>query len=70
MNIEIDGEFIKLDALLKLAGIAETGGHAKEIILDELVKLNGDLVTQRGKKIRRGDVVTVSADPEVVVKVS
>ena len=70
MDIQIEGEFIKLDALLKLAGIAETGGHAKELILDGLVKLNGSTVTQRGKKVRRGDVVTVSIDSEEVLKVS
>lgn len=57
MNIKIDTEFIKLDSLLKLAGIAQTGGMAKNIIQDGMVKVNGEVDTRRGKKIRPGDVV-------------
>lgn len=57
MKIKIDTEFIKLDSLLKYASIVQTGGEAKDLILDEQVKLNGEIITQRGKKIRHGDVV-------------
>ncbi len=57
MNIKIDTEFIKLDSLLKLAGIAQTGGMAKNIVKDGMVKVNGEVDTRRGKKIRPGDVV-------------
>ncbi|MGY3776423.1 RNA-binding S4 domain-containing protein [Helcococcus sueciensis] len=57
MKIKIDTEFIKLDSLLKYASIVQTGGEAKDLILDEQVKLNGEIITQRGKKIRPGDVV-------------
>ncbi len=55
--ITIKEEFIKLDSLLKYAGIAATGGHAKMLILDEEVKVNGEICIQRGKKIRSGDKV-------------
>lgn len=57
MKIKIDTEFIKLDSLLKYASIVQTGGEAKDLILDEQVKLNGEIIIQRGKKIRPGDVV-------------
>ena len=59
MKIKIDTEFIKLDSLLKYASIVQTGGEAKNLILDEQVKLNGEIVTQRGKKIRPGDKIEV-----------
>lgn len=58
-NVKISTEFIKLEGLLKFEGIAETGGDAKGIIQDGDVSVNGELCTQRGKKIRPGDVVTL-----------
>ena len=59
MKIKIDTEFIKLDSLLKYASIVQKVGEAKDLILDEQVKLNGEVVTQRGKKIRPGDKIEV-----------
>jgi len=56
-NIYIAGEFIKLDALLKFAGLASTGGEAKIIIQSGEVYVGGERCTMRGKKIRRGDAV-------------
>lgn len=64
MNIKIDTEFIKLDSSLKLSGIAMTGGQAKIIIQNGDVKVNGEICTQRGKKIRPGD--KVSAFSEII----
>lgn len=58
-KIEITTEFIKLDSLLKFANIVSTGGEAKNIILDELVVVNSEICTMRGKKIRKGDKITV-----------
>ncbi len=55
--IKIRDEFIRLDSLLKLAGIVGTGGQAKMIILDGQVLLNGEVCTMRTKKIREGDIV-------------
>ncbi|HZK57609.1 MAG TPA: RNA-binding S4 domain-containing protein [Clostridia bacterium] len=56
-QINIEGEYIKLDQLLKLAGMVDSGGHAKLVILSGDVKVNGQTVVQRGKKIRAGDKV-------------
>lgn len=58
-SILIHTEFIKLDSLLKFAGLAETGGEAKAMVQEGLVKVNGEVCTMRGKKIRPGDVVTL-----------
>ena len=59
INIEITTEYIKLDQLLKFSAVAESGAHAKEMILDQEVSVNGEIIVQRGKKIRKGDVVAV-----------
>lgn len=59
ITIPITTEYIKLDQLLKFSGLAEHGAMAKEMILDEIVSVNGGICTMRGKKIRGGDVVTV-----------
>ena len=56
-EVKIKTEFIKLDSFLKWAGIASLGSEAKMYILDELVKVNGEVCVQRGKKIRPGDIV-------------
>jgi len=56
-QVKIDGEYIKLDQLLKLGEVVGSGGHAKLVILNGEVKVNGQTSLQRGKKIRRGDKV-------------
>ena len=57
-TIAINTEFIKLDALLKYASLVGTGGEAKMAIAEGLVKVNGEVCTMRGKKIRPGDTVS------------
>lgn len=57
-NIKINTDFIKLDSLLKFAGAAETGSIAKMYVLDGRVKVNGEVCTARGKKIKNGDTVS------------
>lgn len=59
IEVRIDSEYIKLDQFLKLADVASTGGHAKFLILEGLVKLNGEIEIRRGKKIRPGDIIEV-----------
>ena len=54
-TITITTEFIKLQDLLKFANLVSTGGEAKQLILDEQVKVNGEVCTMRGKKLRPGD---------------
>lgn len=56
---KITTEFIKLDSLLKYEGLVETGGEAKLVIQGGGVKVNGEVCTMRGKKIRPGDVVAI-----------
>ncbi len=58
-EIRIETDFIKLDQFLKLCGVAQTGGQAKMMIADGLVKVNGEVSLQRGKKIRKDDKVVV-----------
>ena len=53
----IDTDFIKLDSFLKMCDAVQTGGHAKIVIQDEEVRVNGEICTQHGKKLRRGDSV-------------
>ena len=53
----ITTEFIRLQDLLKLANLVETGGEAKERIQDGEAMVNGEICTQRGKKLRPGDTV-------------
>ncbi len=57
-KISIETEYIKLDSLLKLSGLCETGGEAKIVINEGLVSVNGEVCPMRGKKIRPGDRVS------------
>ena len=57
-TITIQGDFIKLDALMKFASLVASGGEAKMAIADGLVSVNGEVCTRRGKKIRPGDRVS------------
>lgn len=56
-QIQIDSDFIRLDALLKLVNAVMTGGHAKIVIQEGDVKVNGETCTARGKKIHSGEKV-------------
>ena len=58
MKLPISTEYIKLDALLKFAGLCATGGEAKTVIVDGEVLVNGEVCTMRGKKIRPGDRIS------------
>ena len=61
-EIKIYSEYIKLDAFLKFCGAVGTGGEAKLRIAAGEVKVNGDVCTQRGKKLRDGDRVTLGPE--------
>lgn len=58
-EIIIDTEYIKLNAFLKYAGIISTGSDAKIMIVNERIKVNGIIASERGKKLRDGDIVEV-----------
>ena len=59
MDVSISGGSIKLGQFLKLASLAETGGHAKELISLGEVAVNGEVVTTRGHELIDGDVVSL-----------
>ena len=56
-EVKIDTDFIKLDQFLKFESIVGTGGEAKNVIKDGLVKVNGSVELTRGKKLHKGDIV-------------
>ena len=66
-SVSITTEYIKLDALLKLADAVSSGGEAKIIIQEGGVSVNGMVCTQRGKKLRSGDVVVLGDDLEITL---
>lgn len=68
IEIKIHTEYIKLDSFLKFVGIAETGGHAKEIVAEGACYVNGEQCLMRGKKLRDGDKVNID-DYELTVRV-
>lgn len=65
-TIIIDTEFIKLDSFLKLTGLCDTGGLAKTLIKEGLVKVNGEIETRRGKKLYRGDKISFDGNEFVI----
>lgn len=65
-ELSIREEFIKLDAALKLAGFVSTGGHAKMVIQNGEVTVNGEVCTMRGKKLRKGDSVSFDGQRLVI----
>jgi len=58
MEIVLKNEYIKLGQVLKAGGLVDSGTEAKDVILDGLVKVNGKIEKQRGKKLYGGDLVT------------
>lgn len=66
-EITIQTDYIKLDQFLKLVNLVESGGQAKFIIKNGDVKVNKDTVYERGKKIKKGDTVTVGDDNIYIV---
>lgn len=69
MEVTINTEYITLSALLKLSGIAKTGGEAKIMVQDGRVKVNGETETRRGRKLYEGDRVEVLQNPPVTILV-
>ena len=67
-EVKIHTEYIKLDDLLKFAGLLGTGGMAKAVIQDGLVKVNGEVCTMRGKKLRGGETVEFQDQTVKVVR--
>ena len=57
-DIEIVTDFIRLDSFLKFANVVESGGEAKAVVQEGMVRVNGETCLMRGKKLVKGDVVS------------
>ena len=68
MEIKLREEYIKLGQALKAVGLCESGGDAKIVIQDGLVKVNGQTETQRGKKLYDGDEISFDGETVRIVK--
>lgn len=66
-KIKIETEVIKLDAFMKYAAIVYSGSEAKFYIQDGMVKVNNEICTQRGKKLRIGDVVNFEGEDYEII---
>ncbi|MBP5184999.1 MAG: RNA-binding S4 domain-containing protein [Lachnospiraceae bacterium] len=66
MNVKIKDEFIKLCQAMKLAGMIESGADAKYVIQSGKVLVNGQVETQRGKKLHPGDKIEFEGKTVVI----
>lgn len=66
-TVEITTKTITMDKLLKFAGVADTGGQAFMMVEDGVVRLNGQLVTEKRKQVRSGDVVNIDNQIELTI---
>jgi len=57
-DVSIGGDVIRLGQFLKYSGLLDSGGEAKEVIIDGYVSVNGDEERRRGRQLRDGDLVT------------
>jgi ribosome-associated protein len=61
LDFDLRGEHIALGALLKASGLASSGGAVKPMLASGEVRVNGDVESRRGRKLRAGDEITVGA---------
>jgi ribosome-associated protein len=61
-DVPIREDTIRLGQLLKLAGLADSGAEARELVRDGAARVNGEVETRRGRQLRRGDVVDLAGD--------
>jgi ribosome-associated protein len=61
-EVPVRDEGIRLGQLLKLAGLADSGGEARALLEEGAVTVNGELEARRGRQLRRGDVVAVGGE--------
>lgn len=66
-QIKITTEYIAVDQLLKFAGIVENGGIAHNLVLEGKIKLNNSIISEKRRKIRPGDLVTI--DEQIIIEV-
>lgn len=68
IEIKLREEYIKLGQALKAAGLVESGVDAKIVITDGEVTVNGNVETQRGKKLYDGDIVSFDGEEVIILK--
>jgi ribosome-associated protein len=61
-EVAIRGDTIRLGQLLKLAGLADSGGDARALVEDGAVTVNGEVETRRGRQLHPGDVIALGED--------
>ena len=61
-DVEIRGTMIRLGQLLQFAGVADSGGEAKQLLADGAVTVNGEAEQRRGRQLHPGDVVAVGEE--------
>ena len=61
-DVPIQGDVIRLGQLLKLAGLAESGGDARALVEKGAVTVNGEVETRRGRQLHPGDVIALGED--------
>jgi len=66
-EIKINTEYIKLDQFLKYVNIVQSGAEAKYFITENNIKVNGETVSQRGKKLRSGDKVDINGKLYIIM---
>ena len=66
-DVEIRDESIRLGQLLKLADLIDQGSDARELLIQGLVQVNGEVETRRGRQVRPGDTVTYGGETVRVV---
>lgn len=64
--VQISSDIIRLGQFLKLAGLAASGAHARELLEDGVVSVNGEAETRRGRQLQRGDRVELDMPDGVV----
>lgn len=66
-EVPIRDDSIRLGQLVKLAGLVDSGGDARDLLTAGLVRVNGEPEDRRGRQVRRGDVVSVEGAEEIRV---
>lgn len=67
-EISITTEFIKLESALKFANLVSSGGEAKQLIQGGLVKVDGEVCTERGRKLRPGALISIDEQVELLIR--
>ena len=66
-DVVVNSEIIKLDSFLKWAGAVSLGSEAKMLIQSGEVKLNGTVEIQRGKKLKKGDIIELNGESYKII---